>query len=296
MRERTSRAARRASECGGTDEGAPERGRRRSALLALLAPLAVALATGCGGNGSAGAQKDTAAGSAGAVAAPGPTAAAGAAAGAPAGAAAGATRPLRVVFLGTSLTAGLGLDPDSAYPALVQRKADSAGIPITVVNAGVSGETSAGALRRIDWVLREPVDVLVVETGANDGLRALRVDSTRANVAALLARARAARPAARLVLVQMEAPPNLGPDYTGRFRAMFPELARASGATLVPFLLEGVAGVARLNQGDGIHPNEAGARRVAATVWGALRPVLDSARTGAATAAGGGGGGTRAPG
>ena len=195
----------------------------------------------------------------------------------PTGGAAAAGGPLRVVFVGTSLTAGLGLDPDSAYPALIQRKADSAGVPMTVVNAGVSGETSAGALRRIDWVLREPLDVLVLETGANDGLRALRVDSTRANLAAIVDRTRQAHPAARVVVVQMEAPPNLGPDYTTRFRAMFPAVARASGATLAPFLLDRVAGVARLNQGDGIHPNEAGARVVAETVWGALRPVLDSA-------------------
>jgi acyl-CoA thioesterase-1 len=185
------------------------------------------------------------------------------------------------VFVGTSLTAGLGLDPDSAYPALVARKADSAGIPVTVVNAGVSGETSAGALRRIEWVLREPADVLVIETGANDGLRALRVDSTRANLSAILERARAVRPDARLVLIQMEAPPNLGAEYTGQFRAMFPAVAREHGATLAPFLLGGVAGEARLNQGDGIHPNEAGARVVAETVWRALRPVLDSARRGA---------------
>lgn len=186
-------------------------------------------------------------------------------------------RPLRVLFVGTSLTAGLGLDPDSAYPAVIQRLADSARVPITVVNAGVSGETSAGALRRIDWVLREPVDVLVLETGANDGLRALRVDSTRANLDAILTRARAAHPGARLVVVQMEAPPNLGAEYTGRFRGMFPEVARGAGATLTPFLLDSVAGVAALNQGDGVHPNEAGARKVARTVWTALRPVLDSA-------------------
>ncbi len=186
--------------------------------------------------------------------------------------------PLRVVFVGTSLTAGLGLDPDSAYPALIQRKADSAGVPIVAVNAGVSGETSAGALRRIDWVLREPLDVLVLETGANDGLRALRVDSTRENLAAILARTRQAHPAARLLVVQMEAPPNLGPEYTARFRGMFPDVAKATGAALTPFLLDRVAGVARLNQADGIHPNEAGARIVAETVWQALRPVLDSAR------------------
>ncbi len=235
-------------------------GRAGGVAGVLLAAMACA--------GGDGAPKDSAgAGAASAVAG----------AGTPDGAASDRAAPLRVVFLGTSLTAGLGLDPDSAYPALIQRKADSAGVPIAVVNAGVSGETSAGALRRIDWVLREPLDVLVLETGANDGLRALRVDSTRANLAAIVARTRDAHPNARIVVVQMEAPPNLGPEYTARFRAMFPDVARSAGATVTPFLLDRVAGEARLNQGDGIHPNEAGARVVAETVWGALRPVLDSA-------------------
>lgn len=241
-------------------------------MTASLLLLAAGVAGCAAGSGADAAPKDSA-GAAGGPAAAG--------AGTPNGGAMdpvpAPVAPLRVVFVGTSLTAGLGLDPDSAYPALIQRKADSAGVPVSVVNAGVSGETSAGALRRIDWVLREPLDVLVLETGANDGLRALRVDSTRANLAAIVDRTRQAHPAARVVVVQMEAPPNLGPDYTTRFRAMFPAVARASGATLAPFLLDRVAGVARLNQGDGIHPNEAGARVVAETVWGALRPVLDSA-------------------
>jgi acyl-CoA thioesterase-1 len=193
--------------------------------------------------------------------------------------------PLKVLFVGTSLTAGLGLDPDSAYPALIQRKADSAGIPLAVTNAGVSGETSAGALRRIDWVLREPSDVVVIETGANDGLRALRVDSTRANLEALVERIRGARPTARVVLVQMEAPPNLGARYTAEFRGMFPGVAQKYGLVLIPFLLDRVAGIDSLNQADGMHPNEAGERIVAETVWRALRPVLDSARAAAGGAA-----------
>jgi acyl-CoA thioesterase-1 len=188
-----------------------------------------------------------------------------------------ARAPLRVLFIGTSLTAGLGLDPDSAYPARVQRKADSAGIPVQVVNAGVSGETSAGALRRIDWVLRDPADVVVLETGANDGLRALQVDSTRANIEAIVRKIRARLPSARLVLVQMEAPPNLGPRYTTAFRAMFPAVARDAGITLAPFLLEGVAGVSRLNQADGMHPNDAGERIVTETVWRAVEPELRAA-------------------
>lgn len=182
----------------------------------------------------------------------------------------------RVVFLGTSLTAGLGLDPDSAYPALVERKAAAAGTPITVVNAGVSGETSAGALRRVDWVLREPADVIVVETGANDGLRGQRPDSLAANLTRIVERARAAQPRARVALVQMEAPRNFGAAYVARFHAVYPDVARRTGATLLPFLLDGVAGDPRLNQPDGVHPNEEGARRVADTMWRALAPLVAS--------------------
>jgi acyl-CoA thioesterase-1 len=180
-----------------------------------------------------------------------------------------------VLIIGTSLTAGMGLDPDEAYPAVLQRKADSAGFRVRIVNAGLSGETSAGALRRVDWLLRQqPADLVLLETGANDGLRALDVDSTRENLRAILRKVRGALPNARLFLAQMEAPPNLGADYTSRFRVMFADVARAEGATLVPFLLEGVAAVPRLNQGDGIHPNREGARRVADNVWRTLAPAL----------------------
>ena len=179
-----------------------------------------------------------------------------------------------ILFLGTSLTAGLGLDPDSAYPQQVQRKIDASGLPYQVVNAGVSGETSAGLLRRLDWVLRGPADVIVVETGANDGLRGLPVAATHATIGEVLTRIRTVRPDAALLLVQMEAPPNLGQEYTAAFRAMFAELAREHGATLLPFLLEGVAGNSRLNQNDGIHPNDAGERIVADNVWRTLQPLL----------------------
>lgn len=179
-----------------------------------------------------------------------------------------------ILFLGTSLTAGLGLEPDSAYPQLIQRKIDASKLPYQVVNAGVSGETSAGLLRRLDWVLRRQADVVVVETGANDGLRGLPVSATRATIGNALARIRRDRPEATVLLVQMEAPPNLGPEYTSAFHTMFPELAREHGATLMPFLLEGVAGESRLNQSDGIHPNNAGERIVAENVWRVLRPML----------------------
>jgi acyl-CoA thioesterase-1 len=180
----------------------------------------------------------------------------------------------RIVFLGTSLTAGLGLDPDQAYPALIQQKIDSAGLPFIAVNAGVSGETSAGARRRIDWLLREPVAVLVIETGANDGLRGQEVDSLAANIQAIIDRANRQQPHPHIVLAGMEAPPNYGAAYTRRFRAAYAELARRNHIPLIPFLLEGVAGVDSLNQSDLTHPTAAGQRRVADTVWRVLEPVL----------------------
>lgn len=180
-----------------------------------------------------------------------------------------------IVFLGTSLTAGYGLsDPSLAYPALVQAKLDSAGRRFRVVNAGISGESSAGALSRIDWLLtRDTVAVLVVETGANDGLRGQEPDSVRGRIQAIFDRAKRAKPPPRLVLAGMEAPPNLGDDYTRRFRAVFPDVARVNGAALIPFLLAGVAGVDSLNQGDGIHPTAVGARIVAENVWKVLERV-----------------------
>ena len=193
------------------------------------------------------------------------------------GATTGRARRSSVVFLGTSLTAGLGLEPEEAFPALIQGKIDSAGLPYEVVNAGLSGETSAGALRRTEWLLRQPIDVLVLETGANDGLRGLNVDSTKANIQAIISRVLAAKPAARIMLVQMEAPPNLGTGYTSRFRAMFPDLARENGVGLLPFLLEGVAGERSLNQNDGIHPSIEGARKVADNLWPGLERELRAA-------------------
>ncbi|MGQ0714294.1 MAG: arylesterase [Gemmatimonadaceae bacterium] len=193
-------------------------------------------------------------------------------------------REQRLLFVGTSLTAGLGLEPEEAYPARIAQRIDSLGLPYRVDNAGYSGETSAGALRRIDWLIREPVDVLVLETGANDGLRGLSVDSMRANIQAIIDRVRAASPNVRILLVGMEAPPNLGPRYTSEFRKVFPELAERNDATLVPFLLVGVAAVDSLNQGDGIHPNAVGSRLLAETVWGALLPLLREAGSSGGTA------------
>lgn len=179
-----------------------------------------------------------------------------------------------ILFLGTSLTAGLGLDPDSAYPALIQEKLDSAGLKFEVVNAGVSGETAAGLLRRLDWVLRRPASVIVVETGANDGLRGQTVASTKATIGKILERITSEQPSAKVLLVQMEAPTNLGARYTRAFHDMYPNVARERGVTLLPFLLDSVAGVSSLNQADGIHPNNRGERIVAENVWRGMRPVL----------------------
>ena len=187
-----------------------------------------------------------------------------------------AAAPLRpsVVFLGTSLTAGLGVDPDQAYPALLQRMADSAGLHLTIENRGNSGETSAGALTRIDWILQSPPALLVIETGANDGLRGQDPDSTAANIQAIIDRIRAKDSATRIALVQMEAMPNLGRSYVTRFHAIYPALAQKNHLLLVPFLLRGVAGVDSLNQADGVHPTPRGHQIVARTVWNALLPVL----------------------
>ena len=179
-----------------------------------------------------------------------------------------------LLIVGTSLTAGLGLDPESAYPAVLQRKVDSAGIRLRIVNAGFSGETSAGALRRLEWLLRDSASVVMIETGANDGLRGQDVDSTRATLRAIVRRVKSVLPGATILLAQMESPPNLGERYTTAFRAMFPTVAREEGAILVPFLLDGVAGDPKMNQGDGIHPNEMGARIVAENVFRAVLPVL----------------------
>lgn len=168
----------------------------------------------------------------------------------------------------------MGLDPDSAYPQHLQRMIDSARLDYEVVNAGVSGETSSALLRRLDWLLREPFSVFVIETGANDGLRGIPVSTMRSNIERVVERVRAERPNARILLVQMEAPPNMGAQYTRQFREAFAAVAREKEVTLLPFLLDGVAGERALNQGDGIHPNYEGSRRVAQNVWKGLRPML----------------------
>src|SRR5437867_2416078 len=195
--------------------------------------------------------------------------------GSPSTASTSATKPTRVVlFVGTSLTAGLGLNPDSAFPQLIQAKLDSARLPFEVVNAGQSGETSAGLLRRLDWLMGGSFDVVVVETGANDGLRGTPVATIERNVREIVRRIQAEHPTATILLAQMEAPPNLGTEYTAAFRSVFPTVARERGVAVLPFILNGVAGVPSLNQGDGIHPNQRGEHIVADNIWRGLEPVL----------------------
>jgi len=183
-----------------------------------------------------------------------------------------------ILFFGDSLTAGYGLDPDQAFPTLIQDRLDSLGWNFQAVNAGLSGETSAAGLRRINWVLRRRVDVLVLELGANDGLRGVPPSETERNLQGILEAVKKRYPEAALVLAGMRLPPNLGPEYTAQFEGLFPRLAQRHEAALIPFLLEGVGGVPELNQADGIHPTAEGYRHVAATVWKTLEPVLRQRR------------------
>ena len=179
-----------------------------------------------------------------------------------------------VLFFGNSLAAGYGVEPSQAFPALIGQKIDSAGLNYTVVNAGLSGETTAGGKSRIGWVLRRPVDVFVLELGGNDGLRGLPLTATRQNLQAIMDTVRRKSPQAIIVLAGMQIPPNLGTDYTREFRELFKQLADKNKAILIPFLLENVGGIPKLNQADGIHPNPAGHKIVANTVWEVIRPVL----------------------
>lgn len=178
----------------------------------------------------------------------------------------------RIVFLGDSLTAGLGLAADLSFPSLIGRKLKDEGLDYEVINAGVSGDTSAGGLRRVDWSLEGDVKVLVLALGANDGLRGLPTDAMKQNLAAVLERARAR--GIPVILAGMEAPPNNGADYTRDFRKVYADLAGEYDVRFIPFLLHGVAGDAALNQGDGIHPNARGAEMVAELVWAELEPLL----------------------
>jgi acyl-CoA thioesterase-1 len=182
-----------------------------------------------------------------------------------------------ILILGDSLAAGFGVDSEEAFPALLQSKIDGAGLKYEVINAGVSGDTTAGGLRRIDWLLRRKIDLLVLELGGNDGLRGISPATTRTNLQTIIDRTKAKYPHVRIVIAGMQMPPNMGEQYTTAFRQIFPELAKANKAALVPFLLEGVGGKIEFNLPDQIHPNPEGHRIVADNVWKILEPLLKSA-------------------
>jgi acyl-CoA thioesterase-1 len=184
-------------------------------------------------------------------------------------------RPL-IVVLGDSLTAGLGLSEEQAYPALLQERIDAAGFDYEVVNAGVSGDTSAGGLRRLDWALEGDVRILIVALGANDGLRGVPAEELKRNLGEIIEKAQAR--GAAVILAGMEAPPNFGTAYTNAFRAVYAGLVKQYGVKFVPFLLEGVAGVEVMNQRDGIHPNAEGAVVVTDRVWAVLQPMVEDDR------------------
>jgi acyl-CoA thioesterase I len=179
-----------------------------------------------------------------------------------------------IVFYGNSLTAGYGIDPSESFPAIVQDKIDSLQLPYKVINAGLSGETTAGGKSRIDWILRQPVNIFVLELGGNDGLRGIPIAETAKNLQAIIDRVREKYPEAKIILAGMQVPPNMGRNYATQFRVVFEQLAQKNKVELIPFLLENVGGVPALNQADGIHPNPQGARIVADNVWKVLQPML----------------------
>ena len=179
-----------------------------------------------------------------------------------------------IVFFGNSLTAGYGLDPREAFPALIQNKLDSLGLKYNVINAGLSGETTSGGNSRVEWVLNQKPDVFILELGANDGLRGIPLAETRANLQSIIDKVRKKNPEAIIVLAGMQIPPNMGPEYTSEFRTIFPELAESNEIALIPFLLDGVAGIPDLNQRDGIHPTAEGQIIVASNVWRVLGDLI----------------------
>lgn len=179
-----------------------------------------------------------------------------------------------IIFFGNSITAGYGVDPSESFPNLIQGIIDSVHLQYKVVNAGVSGETTAGGNSRIDWVLRQPVDVFVLELGGNDGLRGIPPTETKKNLQAIIDKVRTKYPGVKIVLAGMQIPPNMGERYTKVFREIYPELAKVNNITLIPFLLNHVGGDPALNQPDGIHPTAAGHKIVAKNVWEVLKGIL----------------------
>lgn len=184
------------------------------------------------------------------------------------------TKVKSILFFGDSLTAGYGLSPEEAFPALTEKKLNEKMKLCKVINAGLSGETSAGGLTRIDWVLRQPVDIFILELGANDGLRGLPLEQTEKNLQAIINKVKKKYPEAKIVLAGMMVPPNMGKDYSTKFQTIYPRLAKNNKATLIPFLLEGVAGNEKLNLPDGIHPNVEGHKIVATTITNNIKHLL----------------------
>lgn len=179
-----------------------------------------------------------------------------------------------IVFFGNSLTAGMGLEPEQAFPALIQKKLDSLNLEYFVINAGISGETTASGESRIGWLMRDKIDIFILELGANDGLRGIPLSETRENLQSIIDTVKENNPNVKIVLAGMQIPPNMGQEYTSEFRQLFPDLAEKNDAYLIPFLLEDVAGIPELNQADGIHPTIEGQRIVAENVWEVLKPIL----------------------
>ena len=179
-----------------------------------------------------------------------------------------------ILFFGDSLTAGYGLSTEEAFPALTERLLSKSGDNVKVVNAGLSGETSAGGLSRVDWILRQPIDIFVLELGANDGLRGLPLDQTRKNLQAIIDKVKAKYPHTKFVMGGMMVPPNMGKEYATEFKKIYPDLAKKNKATLIPFILEDVGGIEKLNQADGIHPNVEGHKIIARNISKILRPLL----------------------
>lgn len=186
----------------------------------------------------------------------------------------GSTTTKTIMFFGDSLTAGYGLSTEEAFPYLLEQKLNEQGKNCKVINAGLSGETTAGGLSRIDWVLRQPIDIFVLELGGNDGLRGLPLEQTKSNLQAIIDKVKAKNPNAKIVVAGMMVPPNMGDDYSTAFRKVFPEIAKKNNATLIPFLLEGVAGNEKLNLPDGIHPNPEGHKIVANNLLKVIKPLL----------------------
>jgi len=186
----------------------------------------------------------------------------------------GSTTVKTILFYGDSLTAGYGLSEEEAFPALIDKKIKQQGKSWKVINAGLSGETTAGGLSRIDWMLRQPVDIFVLELGGNDGLRGLPLDQTKTNLQGIIDRVRAKNPNVKIIVAGMMVPPNMGPEYTEQFKSVYPDLAKKNKAALIPFLLEGVGGIEKLNLPDGIHPNVEGHKIVAETLWKVIGPML----------------------